>query len=103
VKCLIENNFFSLEYDILQNVVKFSHDGSFLATGGEDGAVRIWKLSIPNLNASKDVDDSYRNNFKAINISTLEGHAGCISGIAWHPSNKLVCFYMTVIFELNSK
>lgn len=29
-----------------QNVVRFSHDGSHVLTGGQDGVVRVWKVCV---------------------------------------------------------
>ena len=32
--------------DSYQKVVKFSHDGAYVVTGGVDGVVRVWKVSV---------------------------------------------------------
>ena len=34
------------ETDSYQKVVKFSHDGAYVVTGGVDGVVRVWKVSV---------------------------------------------------------
>ena len=32
--------------DSYQKVVRFNHDGSLIVTGGCDGIVRLWKVSM---------------------------------------------------------
>ncbi|KAF0700927.1 Aste57867_8575 [Aphanomyces stellatus] len=86
--------------DSYQNVVKFSPDGTQLATGGEDGIVRIWTLTIPSTDENEDDEDgdqadlddaAYRKAFRVSAPIVLEGHNGCINGLSWHAmGNKLL-------------
>lgn len=48
-------------------VVAFSSGNGMLASGGDDGVVRIWKDGHPG--------------------PVLKGHSGGITGIVWHPNN----------------
>lgn len=35
--------------DSYQKVVHFNHNGSLLITGGSDGVIRGWKVSVPSI------------------------------------------------------
>ncbi|EQC33453.1 hypothetical protein SDRG_08965 [Saprolegnia diclina VS20] len=69
--------------DSYQSVLRFSPDGTKLATGGEDGTVRVWELTIPD----HDDDETFAKGFKATEVAKLDGHSGCISGLSWHATN----------------
>ncbi|XP_010549205.1 PREDICTED: WD repeat-containing protein 44 [Tarenaya hassleriana] len=87
--------------------MKFSPDGKFLATGGEDGVLRIWKVTLSDsiqedeasygLAASK----KFRNqplvllpekvlHIEEQPVQELHGHGDEILDLAWSDSNLLV-------------
>ncbi len=53
---------------VVMSCVATSADGQFLATGGDDYLVRIWRLSSGQV------------------IQSLRGHTDWVRGVAWHPS-----------------
>ncbi|KAF8105902.1 hypothetical protein N665_0152s0037 [Sinapis alba] len=79
--------------------LKFSPDGKFLATGGEDGVVKIWRIT---LSASFVGQEPMREQEalvlfprKAFNIEEtpfqeLYGHTGDVLDLAWSNSNLLL-------------
>ncbi|KAK6192871.1 hypothetical protein SNE40_004268 [Patella caerulea] len=68
------------------NCVRWSHNGKFLASGGDDKLVMIWQTSRYSGPSS-----TFGSNNKVVNIeqwrpvSTLRGHAGDVLDIAWSP------------------
>ncbi|XP_061383156.1 protein HIRA homolog [Danaus plexippus] len=64
------------------NCVRWSNDGRYLASGGDDRLVMVWALSVATCAAGKRKTEMWRC------ISTLRGHAGDILDLAWSPSDK---------------
>jgi WD40 repeat protein len=52
--------------------VSFNHDGSILATAGEDGTVRLWNIA------------------KREPLSTLTGHSRAVIGAAFSPIGSIL-------------
>lgn len=52
------------------NCVRWSNDGRYLASGGDDRLVMVWALSVATCAAGKRKTEMWRC------ISTLRGHAG---------------------------
>ena len=53
-------------------------EGTRIATGANDGRVRVWSASGPSANTSGDVSGTL--------LSTLAGHTGSIFSVQWSPS-----------------
>jgi len=60
-------------------VMKFSVDGKYLATGGHDTIVRIWKV--------KDQRETF---FEPTPIRTYSGHTGDILDLSWSKNNFIL-------------
>jgi ribosome assembly protein SQT1 len=70
--------------------VAFSANGLLLATGGLDGAVRVWEpAAVANAaaNADGDGDDGYAGPSP---LRVLDGPGGGIEWLAWHPRGEVV-------------
>lgn len=78
--------------------VRWSKDGQFLASGGDDKLIIIWKLMNPsgnefgNLNQTQNIE-----NWKVFKV--LTGHKGDISDICWSQDNRFF-FHSQKSFEL---
>ena len=72
VKLLYSNSNYSLD------CLGFSADGQWLAIGGQEGKVKIWRLA------------TIEGTFKL--IATLDGGTAWIDSLAWHPQQNLLAF-----------
>jgi len=63
------------EEDSSQNVVAFDKSGEFLASGGEDGCVRLWKVKRSGAEL----------------VHEYKGHKRAINSVCFHPAGNLVC------------
>lgn len=75
--------------------MQFSPDGYYLATGGADGIVRIWRLLVPEVLAHMSEDPEYRppriaSIFAEEPVQVLHGHTGEVLDLAWSRNNFLL-------------
>ncbi|CAM8915816.1 unnamed protein product [Rhodiola kirilowii] len=85
--------------------MKFSPDGQYLASGGQDGVVRIWKVSSKELSTNESIpgtDDRSKTKSSSVALpdklfeidklpfQELYGHSGDILDLAWSKSNCLL-------------
>lgn len=68
------------------NCVRWSTSGTFLASGGDDKLVMIWKISMYGVGSTvfgsdSKIVESWRPTY------TLRGHTGDILGLAWSPGD----------------
>ncbi|KAH0549453.1 probable elongator complex protein 2 [Cotesia glomerata] len=74
------------------DIVKYNSNEAFMASGSQDGTIRLWKISsIP----PEAVDEEQRYQFKVDNDnfdisleSVLTGHDHWVNGVHWLPDNK---------------
>lgn len=74
---------------------KFSLDGNYLAVGGEDGRIRLWKTIIEDTMTMMSEDSSFKPPrmvaiFQQEPIQVLEGHEGSILDLSWSKNNFLL-------------
>lgn len=67
------------------NVVRWSCDGSFLASGGDDKLVMIWKLAEGGPSMIFGAGGGQVNVEHWRCVATLRGHAGDVLDCAWAP------------------
>lgn len=116
-------------HDGLIWTMKFSPDGQFLASGGEDGVVCIWLLTMVDASykaeeccygthdmEAKSISRLNKSNHASIVIpdkmlhiedeplKRLKGHRGDVLDLAWSNSNVtpvyLICFDVRIFFDL---
>ena len=66
--------------------VRWSKDGKFLASGGDDKLIFIWKLYGNDAGALNDTQNI--ENWRVFKV--LSGHKGDISDIAWSYDNRMI-------------
>lgn len=64
----------------------FSRDGRFLATGGQDGQVKIWRIQPLNPNSSLD------QGVESELIATLENAPAWVDKLSWSPTSNQLAF-----------
>jgi WD40 repeat protein len=74
--------------------MKFNHDGSYLATGGQDGQVIIWKINLKN---EEDKDEKPCEHWiqEEPHKKFLSSKNGDILDLDW----SKVCFFYFLILE----
>ena len=71
-------DFLQLESNYSWDCVGFSADGQWLAIGGQEGKIQIWRLA------------EHSQNFEL--IATLDVGAAWIDSLAWNPQSNLLAF-----------
>ncbi len=71
-------DFLQLEGNYSWDSVGFSADGQWLATGGQEGKIQIWRLA------------EHSQTFEL--IATLDGGSAWIDSLAWNPQRNLLAF-----------
>ena len=79
-------DFLQLESNYSLDCVNFSADGQWLATGGQEGKVRIWRLAANS------------QTFEL--IATLDGGTAWIDSLAWNPQGNLLAFAVNRKIEI---
>ena len=85
-------NFLQLESNYSLDCVNFSADGQWLATGGQEGKVRIWRLAANS------------QTFEL--ISTLDNGTAWIDSLTWNPQGNFLAFAVNreiKIWDANTK
>eukprot|EP00742_Colponemidia_sp_Colp-10_P003023 GILJ01003225.1.p1 GENE.GILJ01003225.1~~GILJ01003225.1.p1 ORF type:complete len:671 (-),score=104.71 GILJ01003225.1:74-2086(-) len=89
-------------------VMQFSHDGRYLATGGQDSVVRVWQVN-ENVQSTVERRTSYSNAeespreilvFNPIPYREYKGHKGDVIGLAWSKSSFLLSASMDTTVRL---
>jgi chromatin assembly factor 1 subunit B len=73
------------------NVVRFSNQGDFLASGSDDGSLLIWKKSpiiIKEINDDGDDDDELQESWHV--ICQIRSSTAEINDICWSPDDKYI-------------
>ncbi len=71
-------DFLKLKSNFSLDCVGFSADGQWLAAGGQEGKIQIWRLS------------EHSQTFES--IVTLDGGTAWIDSLLWHPQSNLLAF-----------
>lgn len=116
-------------HDGLIWTMKFSPDGQFLASGGEDGLICIWRLTMVDAShkaeecsyGTHDMEDKSSSRHNKSNhasivipdkilhieeepLQRLKGHRGDVLDLAWSNSNVnpiyLTCFGVRIFFDI---
>ena len=69
------------------NVVRFSPNGSMLASAGDDGTIILWKLNENEKCSSEMFDDDIVNKENWIVYKMLRGHIEDVYDLAWSPDS----------------
>jgi len=71
-------------------VAKFSPDNKFLATGGSNGKLRIYSVTIHGESIKKSRDGAPDFNILNPESIELEGHKNDITDISWYKDSRLI-------------
>ena len=71
-------DFLQLERNSSLDCVGFSADGQWLAAGGQEGKIQIWRLAEPSQTCEL--------------VATLDCGTAWIDSLAWHPQSNLLAF-----------
>uniref|UniRef100_A0A7N0ZT05 Uncharacterized protein n=1 Tax=Kalanchoe fedtschenkoi TaxID=63787 RepID=A0A7N0ZT05_KALFE len=70
--------------------MKFSPDGQYLASGGQDGVVRIWHVASKNAGTKYSAPGCDVFEIDEMPFQELYGHSGDILDLAWSKANRLL-------------
>ena len=78
-----------------QNVARFSPvQEDIVVTGGDDGTLRMWQVTVPNLTAVEQRDafdeGAEQPEFVLAQVLQMRAHTGPIKDVSFHPSGRLV-------------
>ena len=73
-------------------VLKFSKDGHYLAAGGQDRIIRVWKLVVQSVLEDDQVHNTSPRIFHETPIRRLYGHEGDILDLAWGRSPPQITY-----------